>query len=315
MDARKLAEKIFSDIQGGKTTTTSILRDARALGKLLKTNDFDWVENELKSYDDPFVAIPSYRTVDAIDKKTWTGVMPPTLLSLNSDWLYNTNWVKWTLPTPVSVLEDLKTIGITMDTGTLLKTLTTSYTSKNIFQRIEIQPREIKRILDLIQDRVQSQIADYLAKPTLSKPSLAILQIYSELFPEISGDIEIVVLYLENGDRYVDATRSSRSILQIITKSLITANKPNGYVFTDGRPLSEFGEKSKMKYYLEKKGHTLHKDSKRLLPLDEIYRSVYDLGSKALKDKVNRYEANLCIDGLLTLLEKLYRYTDLKSIA
>src|SRR3989344_5143401 len=111
MDARKLAEEIFNDIQERKTTTTSILRKTRTLGKLLKISDYNWVENELKGYDDPFVAVPQYRIADALNNKTWSGSIPPALLIANSDWLDSTNWIKWTLIQPTSVLEDLLSIG------------------------------------------------------------------------------------------------------------------------------------------------------------------------------------------------------------
>ena len=69
-----------------------------------------------------------------------------------------------------------------------------------------------------------------------------------------------------------------------------------------------------MKFYLEKRGQSLFKNSKLLLSLDNDFREIYDIGSKALKDEINKYEANFCTDKLIRFLEHLYRYTDLKTL-
>lgn len=315
MNAQEVAEKIFHDIQGRSTSTTTILRDTKALGKLLNISDFDWVMNELNGYDVNSAEIPPYRITSGIEQKSWTGTIPPLLLSGQTDFLYKDEWAKWIVFNPVSELEDLVATGITTDTGKVLKTLSSGYQTKVIYQKIFLQPREIKKILDLIQEKVHSQIIEYLSKPTLSTPSLAILAIYSKLFPELQTDLDSVSKFLTSGEDYLNAARATISILQKLSNRLVLISKPTGYTYSDGNKLTDFGEKSKMKYYLEFKGHELHHEKIRLLFLDGAFRNIYDVGSKVLKDGVNQFEANLCVNDLHTFLEQLYKYTNLKSIS
>ena len=314
MNAQELAEKIFQDIQKRSVSTTTILRDVKTLGKLLKNQDFDWVTNELSGYQPTTSSLPPYRFVSAQEMKGWTGTMPAMLSSGISDWLYKNEWISWMVYSPVTELEDLLSTGTTIETGKILKTLSSGYLTKSVYQRIYIQPREIKKILDQIQERVHGQIIDYLSQPSLSVPSLAILSIFQQKFPELQTDIGTVSNFLSTGEDFLSAARATRSVLQKLIKGLVAIKKPNAYMFSDGKKLEEFGEKSKMKFYLEFKGKELHHNVDRLLFLDPAFRAVYDTGSKALKEGVNVHEANLCADEFINFLENLYKFTDLNSI-
>lgn len=315
MEVRELAEKIYTDIQKGQSTTTSILRDARTLGKLLKNNDFDWVEEELKGYKQNTKTLPSYRIVDAVESKTWTGKINPGLLQIHSDWLYETIFIKWFLLQSVSVLEDLLTKGFVVNTGKTLKTLgLTQYQQKSITQVVTISGQEIKKTLDQVQDNIQEQLAEILAKPTIAKPSIGILMVYSDKFPPVKGDLATIAKFLETGQDHLLAARACRSVLHSVVKALVAGAIPKGYKFTDGVVLKTSAEKSKVKYYLEQKGKSLFGSKKKIVFVDDIFREIYDISSKAIKSNVNIYEANYCVDMFLRFLEQFYRYTDLEPL-
>ena len=89
---------------------------------------------------------------------------------------------------------------------------------------------------------------------------------------------------------------------------------PKNYVFSDGVKVKNRSEKSKIKYYLEQKGETIFGNKTIILSLDKVFRESYDVSSKAVKNKVNIYEANYCVDQFLLFLSQLYRYTDLSPI-
>lgn len=314
METKKLAEQIFSEIQGRQTSTTSILREARTLGKLIGNGEFDWVEKELKGYVLEDGILPTYRNANAIESRTWVGHLDTTVQKIYSDWLGQKAWVKWYLYQSVTVLEDLQSNGgYTVNTGVIYKNLEFSGKSMPIYKSISIDVQEIKKILDQIQDKVSEQISDVLTKPQITKPSHAILEIYSDKFPETKSDIGMVAHYLETGEDYLLATRSCRPILHAIIRAL-NIEIPAEYVFSDGVKVSNTGEKSKIKYYLECKGKTLHKDKLKLMSLDNIFREIYEISSRADKNTVSIYEANFCIDTFLRFLERFYRYTDLLKL-
>lgn len=315
MDIKELAEKIYTDIQGRQTSTTSILRDTRTLGKMLGNNEFDWVENELKGYapgkDDP----PQYRYADAIESKTWITHLDTTLQKIYSDYLKEQSWTKWLLYQPASELEDLLSTGYIRNTGNVVKSLGFSGGKQTpIYQVITINTQGIKKVLDQIQDRVQEQVAGIIAKPAATTPSTAIFLIYIDKFPQIQRDLEVVSEFIETKKDPSISARSCRPALHALIRALVTKNIPKKYVFTDGQPIAKTGEKSKMKYYIEQKGEEIFGDKKKIIDLDNIFREVYDLASKADKSSVNLQEANYCIDKFLVFLEQLYRYTDLEPV-
>ncbi len=315
MLAIKLAEKINNEIRDRQTSTTTILRDARTLGKLLKTREFEWVEKELKGYKAGEDGVPTYRITNAIESKKWIVHLNTDLQNLYSDWLKERRWVKWLLTQPVPELEDLLKTGYVKNTGTVLKSLGLSkYKQTPIYLLITVSGQEIKNILDLIQDKIQSQVAEILATPKMSESAIGIFLIYSDKLPESKDDFDKITVFLETGQDYLSAARTCRPILHSLINTLVKSAVPKDYKFTDGKTLQSGGEKSKFKYYLENKGESLFRDKKKILFLDNIFRDLYDVSSKAIKNKVNIYEANYCVDKFKEFLEQLYRYTDLKPI-
>ncbi len=315
MGVRELAEKIYLEIQNRQTSTTSILRDARTLGKMLGKKEFEWVENELKGYKSGEDQIPPYRLVDAVESKTWTTHLDTSLQKIYSDFLKESNWTKWILTQSVSELEDLLVTGYIRNTGKVLKSLGFSAGRQTpIYQSITISGQEIKKVLDQIQDKVHEQVGEILSKPNVTVPSTAILLVYMDKFPDMVNDLEIISEFLETGHNHVIAARSCRPALHAFIRASIKTPIPKGYVFTDNVTLKTASEKSKIKYYLEQKGDSIFGDKNKIIFIDDVFRETYDLSSKADKHTVNIYEANLCVDKFLKFLEQLYRYTDLKPI-
>lgn len=315
MGIKELAEKIYLEIQKRQTSTTSLLRDARVLGKMLGTKEFEWVENELKGYKIEGGQIPPYRIVNATESKTWITQLNTSLQRIYSDFLKGKAWTKWILIQSVSELEDLLTQGYQVNTGKIVKSLGLGNAPKTeIYQVITVSGQEVKKVLDQIQDKVQEQVADILAKPKVTVPSTAIFLIYMDKFPEMTKDLEVVSEFLETSQNHVIATRSCRPVLHELIRALSKNSIPKDYKFTDNVIVKNAAEKSKIKYYLEQKGESLFGDKKRIVFIDESFRETYDLSSKADKHTVNIYEANLCVDRFLKFLEQLYRYTDLNPL-
>lgn len=315
MKANELAEQIYAKIQERKSSTSSILRDARLLGKLLHTTNFDWTDKELKGYILPTDQIPTYRNVSALESKTWITHLDTSIQKIYSEFIKSKKWISWILTQSVLELESYISAGLSFNSGTVLQTLGfRSGVKTPIYQYITIPPEKIKQLLDQIQDRVLEQIGDVIVQPIANVPSVAVFLAYAEKFKGVSDDFDSVSSFLETGEDFTRAARSCRPILTKIIKTLIPNKIPKDYVFTDGKGIENRGEKSKFKYYFEMKGDSLYHDKKKLLDLDSEFREVYDIASKADKNEVNVYEAKLCVDKLIHFLEQLNRYTDLIPI-
>ena len=66
---------------------------------------------------------------------------------------------------------------------------------------LTINGSEIKKALDLVQDRVQEQVAGILAKPSVQGPATGIFVVFATAeIPDTKSDFETVLKFLETGE-------------------------------------------------------------------------------------------------------------------